>query len=93
MSLCDMCIEYIGVVSVYIQYNYEYYCDTYLLDVAPRGFQSRRTSLCVALRVSFALQRALCIEYISVVSVYIQYNYEYYCGTYLRGPPPAPPPV
>jgi hypothetical protein len=25
-----ICIEYIGVVSVYIQYNCVYYCDTYL---------------------------------------------------------------
>jgi hypothetical protein len=39
-----ICIEYIGVVSVYMVYNCVYYCDTYLAHPRPNAIESERVS-------------------------------------------------
>jgi hypothetical protein len=58
--LRGVCIEYIGVVSVYIVYivyNCVYYCDTCYLREGPL----------------FPTERCMCIIIIGVVSMYMQY--------------------
>jgi hypothetical protein len=53
-----VCIRYIGVVSVYIQYNCVYCCDTYLCQQVDQ-------KLLVLLATHFL--HLICIEYIGVV--------------------------
>jgi hypothetical protein len=72
----QVCIMYIGVVSVYMQYNCVYYCDTYGVAGVANA---------VVIQVCYIIIGVVCVcvymQYM-VYMVYMVYNCVYYCDTY-----------